>query len=335
MQFPGVGVSGVGMIRGIGHLFLAQTPNASFGEVFVWDPETVSNYWTFSGLAFLAAVVCLSLGLHARRKKHLIDDLPTSKVAGVFIGLVELKGTAESEAPFVSHLRGARCVQYQWRVEEHWRKTETVRYRDKDGNSRTRTKTTSGWRTVDRGGRIGPFYLRDDTGVIRILGWLGMTYNSLVCVRERMRRAWSTVDVELKRRATLIPKLVNVLQGLKAHERSVQEAVMHLRTQQGATEPGRAGPDPRGCVSQLRAAVEAYPVLNTDAAFRKLQTELVHTEERIALARSYFNEVCTHYNTRLEVWPDRLVARLGAFPPHPLIVAHDFERAEVRVNLVD
>lgn len=120
--------------------------------VAFWDPEMTARYWTFSAVAFLIAALCLTLALHARRKKHLIDDLPTSKVAGVFLGLVELKGTAESEEPLMSYLKELRCVQYQWRVEEHWRKTERETYRDKDGNVRTRTKTTSGWRRVDGGG---------------------------------------------------------------------------------------------------------------------------------------------------------------------------------------
>lgn len=435
------------------------------------------DFWLVGLLGFGLAVCLLAAALHSRRKKHLIDDLPTSKVAGVFIGLVELKGTAESEAPLVSFLREERCVQFAWKVEEEWRKTETETYRDKDGKTQTRTKTSSGWRTVAQGGDLQPFYLRDDTGVILVhprgaklegrtlfsqtcrrsdplyyakgpqratadsthrrrfvedgiplhaqlylvgkarerkdvvapeiaadpeaklflistrseqqvsaglgwksfwlnlfgmltvagsqfwiwrehpdavgqalvhgwgwgagyaacwlAGWLAMTYNSLVCVRQRMRRAWSTVEVELRRRSTLIPQLIPVLQALKSHEQSVQETVAHLRTQQGATEPGCAGPDPAGCLAPLRAVVEAYPQLKADQGFRDLQDQLRHTEERIALARSYFNEVCTHYNTRIEIVPDRWVAAMGQMKAHPLITARDFERAEVRVQLAD
>ncbi|MCC5850653.1 MAG: LemA family protein [Verrucomicrobia bacterium] len=437
-------------------------------------PETI---WTANLLGFFVALMILCFGFYKRRKKHLIDDLPTSKVDGVFIGLVELKGTAEAERPLTSYLKACRCVQYEWKVEEHWRKTETVYYRDKDGKRRSRTRTRSGWRTVGQDARMIPFYLKDDTGVILVLprgakiepamvfsrqcrkgdplyygkgprrgvpnstgrrrfteqaiplhhplylvgkarerddvvapviaanpearlflistrsedqvsvgfaaayvlssifggviillaqffiwhehpqagemfvrygwpwwlgyvfawivGWFVVTFNSLVCVRQRMLRAWSTVDVQLKRRATLIPRLVEILQGLKTHERAVHEAVAHLRSQAEATEPGKSGPDPVGCRAQLRMVVEACPELKSDRAFSKFQNELSHTEERIALARSYFNEVCTFYNTRLEVWPDSLLAKMGGFQIHPLIRAENFERAAVKIDLAD
>src|SRR5690606_20925763 len=81
-------------------------------------------------------------------------------------------------------------------------------------------------------------------GFAWLAGWFVVTFNSLVCVRQRMLRAWSNVDVQLKRRATLIPRLLNILQGLRAHERDVQETLAHLRSQAGATEPGQTGPDP-------------------------------------------------------------------------------------------
>ena len=435
------------------------------------------EFWMMHGIAFAVAMILLISGLAWRRKKHLIDDLPTSKVEGVFIGLVELKGTAEAETPLTSYLAETRCVYYNFRVQEEWQRTETETYRDKDGNTRTRTRTRSGWRTVRGETRQIPFYLRDDTGIIRVLpegakvegrtvfnrqvrpsdplyyakgpstsiadsthrrrfteeaivlhdpiylvgkareredivapeiahapearlflistrtaeqvsrgyglaylasafggaallaavqwfywnersvlpdplfpylwppqalyfgiwffGWLWMTYNSLVELRQRMRRAWSLVDVQLKRRSTLIPQIVAVVKGLKEHEKEVQSALAELRTQAQATEPGLDGPDPAACQPSLIALREAYPELKSDEAFRKLQTELSDTEQRIALARGYFNDVCTFYNTRLGIFPDGLIARLTGFQSHPLIVAENFERAPVKVNLAE
>ena len=439
--------------------------------------ELPNEYWIFHAVAFVVALGLLIAALLYRRKKHLIDDLPTSKVQGVFIGLVELKGTAETENPLTSELAAERCVYYTYRVEEHWRRTETETYRDKDGKTKTRKKTRSGWKTVRQHTEEQPFYLRDDTGVIRVLpegakvegdtvfsrtvgqgdplyydkgprtaiadstyerrfveqavplhkplylvgkarerddivapeiahdptarmflistrtaeqvsrgyawaswglalggalalgagqfffwqehapatlspylsllpwwlgyisfwffGWLWITYNSLVDLHQRLRRAWSQVDVQLKRRSTLIPKIVSVVRGLKEHEGTVQTTLAELRTQAEATEPGESGPDPRGCSGKIRALKEAYPTLKSDEAFLNLQKELSSTEQRIALARGYFNEVCTFYNTRLGIIPDGWIAKLGRFQPHPLISAEDFERAPVPVNLAD
>src|SRR3990170_2333738 len=115
-------------------------------------------------LGGVVALGCLIVALSFLRRKRLLDDLPTSKTQGVFIGLVELKGTAESERPLTSYLAEVPCVQYAWRIEEHWSRTVTETYRDAKGRTQTRTRTESGWTQVAGGGESAPFYLRDDTG---------------------------------------------------------------------------------------------------------------------------------------------------------------------------
>lgn len=80
-------------------------------------------------LGGLIALGCLIVALSFLRRKRLIEDLPTSKTQGVFIGLVELKGTAESERLLTSYLTEIPCVQYAWQIEEHWSRTETETYR--------------------------------------------------------------------------------------------------------------------------------------------------------------------------------------------------------------
>src|SRR5438477_7605812 len=114
------------------------------------------------------ALVCLWFALRSGKRKRLVDNLPTSKTTGVFIGLVELKGTAESAQPLVSYLAGQPCVQYQWRVEEHWSRTVIETYTDSDGKTQTRTRHESGWKTVADGGEMTPFYLQDDRGLILV-----------------------------------------------------------------------------------------------------------------------------------------------------------------------
>src|SRR5436309_11075242 len=122
----------------------------------------------FPGLGGVLALVCLVFALRSGKRKRLVDNLPTSKTTGVFIGLVELKGTAEAAQPLRSYLAGQPCVLYQWLIEEHWSRTVTETYTDSDGKTRSRTRHESGWKTVADGGEMIPFYLRDDCGVIQV-----------------------------------------------------------------------------------------------------------------------------------------------------------------------
>jgi hypothetical protein len=140
------------------------------------------------------------------------------------------------------------------------------------------------------------------------------------------------VDVQLKRRADLIPNLVRIVEGYRQHEQSTQTTVAALRAQLAATPPGQPGPDPSGCAKTLVLLVERYPELKANTAFLDLQRQLVDTEQRIALARGYFNDIATFYNTRLQIIPDRFIAALGAMQPQPLLQATDFERAAVAVE---
>ncbi|MGY8674142.1 MAG: LemA family protein, partial [Verrucomicrobiia bacterium] len=78
--------------------------------------------------------------------------------------------------------------------------------------------------------------------------------------------------------------------------------------------------------------VEKYPELKSDEAFQKLQRELADTENRVALARDYFNNIATHYNTRIQQVPDSQVAAMGSMKPRPLLSAMDFERKSIKID---
>ena len=425
-------------------------------------------------LGCVLGFLCLLGALRAGRRRRLVDNLPTSKTTGVFIGLVELKGTAEIDAPLTSFLAVCRCVHYAWSVAEQWRRTVTETYSDSNGKTQTRTRVESGWTTVASGGEMIPFYLNDDCGAVQVrpdgadiealavfdetcsrmdplyygkgpaggimdstgcrhfrehalplhtpiyvlgqsreradlvapeiatdtsapmflistrseqqissgfacafwgwlifglllvvggfvwrdgvqgrdlqrewpmyllpaagfgftlvLGWVWMVFNSLIDLRQRVRQGWAQVDVQLKRRFDLIPNLVATVTGLRDHEAKLQEHIALLRAQQTATPPGVAGADYAACTKVLVAVREAYPQITAQPAFLDLQKSLVDTEHRIALARGYFNEIATHYNTRLEVIPDRFVAALGGLMEQPLMSANDFEREPVAVS---
>jgi hypothetical protein len=126
---------------------------------------------------------------------------------------------------------------------------------------------------------------------------------------------------------------VQVVEGYAAHESGLQELVAKMRQQLSATPPGVEGPDYTGFIPTLRVTVESYPELKASDLFLKLQQELVDTEQRIALARDYFNQIITFYNTRLEIVPDTFLAKMMQLKHQTLMAAADFERAPVIVNL--
>src|ERR1019366_9312284 len=110
-------------------------------------------------------------------------------------------------------------------------------------------------------------------------------------------------------------------------------AVAGLRAQLSATRSGDPGPDFAGIAGTVRAVAERYPNLMAQEGFSRLQGQLVETEQRIALARAYYNDIATHFSTRASQIPDAWLAAVGGIRSEPLLAAADFERAPVRVSL--
>ena len=439
----------------------------------------ISNFSPlFPWIGFLIAGIALWLSLRACRRRRLIDNLPTSKTQGVFIGLVEIKGMVECEQPLESYLAQVPCVYYSYDIEESWSRQVTETESDGKGGTRTVTRTESGWTSVASETQSTPFYLKDDTGHLLIqpegarieaigvysetctpmnalyygkgpaggimnsdhmrrftetaiplqaplfvvgqarerkdivapeiaadpqaseflistrteaqissglgwqlilffllgavlapgghivhdlvgedditatsillyivefiffmfawgVGWFITVYNSLVELRQRVEQGWSQVDVQIKRRHDLIPNLLNAVKGYRDHEAETQTALAAMRSQMNATAPGEKGDDFHAVQSQVQILKEAYPELKADENFLALQKSLSETEQRIALARAYFNDIATFYNTRLGVIPDRFIASVGAMKPRALMEANDFERAPVDVKFAD
>jgi hypothetical protein len=161
-------------------------------------------------------------------------------------------------------------------------------------------------------------------------GWFLTVFNSVVGLRNRVKQAWANVDVELKRRADLVPNLVSMVRAYAKHEAETQESAAELRTRQETS-----GNVLRGCAPVAKMLAERYPDLKANGNFLSLQKSLVETEQRIALSRTYYNDIATFYNTRLQVIPDSLVAGIGMMKPATLYGAQDLERADVKVNLAE
>jgi 6-phosphogluconolactonase (cycloisomerase 2 family) len=430
--------------------------------------------WPLTSLPFLGSLGAL-LGYRKRlRLARLMEDLPTSKAHGVFIGLVQVEGTAEAEEPLTTYMEGKLCVHHAWHVQEEWRRTVTVTKTDSNGKTYTETKTESGWTTVAEGGGSIPFYLRDDSGTVRVcpngaqiesqtvfnvtcgtdsdlyfglgpnriipnstqrrrffeqaiplhapitvvgqsrvrddvaapeiaadkaaplflittrnekqvlgsfrwarVGFLVLgsvlvsggvflwhvlsgnkpgtpgfnpwifapalaafwclalvmyawqMFNSMVDLRNRTDRAWSLIDIELKRRADLLPPLIACVQGINRHESQVQQNLARLRAQASASP----NEEVMGLSGGLKALVEAYPQLTANRNNAELMSALADTENRIAMAREYYNDQVVWHNIRVERIPDFLFAWLAGLTKRHPFLATDLEREEVEVNL--
>lgn len=149
--------------------------------------------------------------------------------------------------------------------------------------------------------------------------WAVLVYNGLIQLRVRANSAWSDIDVQLKRRYDLIPNVVEAVKGYAAHERNVFVQVTEARSRamQGTTprEKGVAEGVLTGALKSLFAVAEQYPQLRANENFMGLQQSLTHIEEALQSARRYYNAVVRDYNTKCEVFPDRLVAGITGFNP--------------------
>jgi LemA protein len=164
--------------------------------------------------------------------------------------------------------------------------------------------------------------------VLAALGWGVLAYNLLVRDKHRVAQAWSDVEVQLKRRHDLVPKLVEVVKRHAGFEQSVLEQVTRLRALGEAGEsPARLGTietQLSAGVHRLVALAESYPELKASDSFLNLQHNLTEVENQIQYARRYYNGAVNGLNTRIETFPDLLVARLLRFTPAEYF---DFEPA--------
>ncbi len=155
---------------------------------------------------------------------------------------------------------------------------------------------------------------------LAVLLWLALNYNRLVQMRLHVRESWAGIDTELKRRYDLVPNLVETVKAYAAHERQVLAEVTEARARAVAStgSPGHQAADEKPLVDGMRrllAVAERYPDLKASQHFLELQQELAGTEDRIQRARRFYNANVRDLNTRVEVFPSNLVARLFGFAP--------------------
>ena len=152
-----------------------------------------------------------------------------------------------------------------------------------------------------------------------------LLFNRLVAARNLARQGYADIDVQLKRRADLVPPLVEAVKGYAAYEKALLTAVAEARTTASAVASTHAAAAERfGAerslgegLKQLVALAEAYPNLKADASFRDLSARLVAVEDQLQYARRFYNGAVKEYVTRLESFPDVLIARTFGFRPMP------------------
>lgn len=155
-------------------------------------------------------------------------------------------------------------------------------------------------------------------GIVVVIGlFLWATYNGLVTLKVRVDEAWSDITVQLKRRADLIPNLVNSVKGYAAHESGVFEAVTTARANvvnaNGVKETAAADNQLQGALKSLFAVAEAYPDLKANQNFLQLQSELVDTEDKIQASRRFYNGGVRDLNTKVQVFPNNVFAGMLGF----------------------
>ena len=166
--------------------------------------------------------------------------------------------------------------------------------------------------------------------------WSIFIYNNLVRVRVRTREAWSGIEVQLKRRLSLIPNLVETVRGYATHEHEVFAEVAQARGALAkAVEPAAvAAADGllTGALGRLMAVAENYPQLQAARNFSQLQAQLSDTEEKIAYARQFYNLNAMAYNTAIQSFPSNLLARQYHFEPVMFFEAEPTAAQDIKVN---
>ena len=150
--------------------------------------------------------------------------------------------------------------------------------------------------------------------------WAVSVYNGLVRRKNFVQEGWSGIDVQLKRRADLIPNLVEKVKGYASHERGTFDELTKLRSQTGTQDVAQRAQTEAAitaAIGKVMAVAEAYPDLKASANFQQLQGDLNNIEDQLQLARRYYNGTVRDYNVAIQQFPSSVVAGFGGFTAQP------------------
>ncbi|HUJ03071.1 MAG TPA: LemA family protein [Rhizomicrobium sp.] len=172
---------------------------------------------------------------------------------------------------------------------------------------------------------------------VAVLLWAVSIFNGLVRRKNIVAEAWSGIETQLKRRADLIPNLVETVKGYAAHERGTFDELARLRSQgQAQTDVASRGQTEAAitaAIGRVMAVAENYPELKASANFQSLQSDLANIEDQIQLARRYYNGAVRDLNVMIEQFPSNLIANNTGFKPAPFFqIENDADRAVPKVS---
>ena len=172
--------------------------------------------------------------------------------------------------------------------------------------------------------------------VVLLIIYFVATYNKLVDLRNRVRDQWSQIDVQLKRRFDLIPNLVSTVKGYAKHESETLESVIAARNSYTTASTPHEKMEANNMLSEtltkLFALAESYPDLKANTNFLDLQKELQDTEDKIAMARQFYNDTVLTYNNKIEMFPSNIIASMFHFKMEEFFKAEEEARQNVKVE---
>jgi LemA protein len=158
-------------------------------------------------------------------------------------------------------------------------------------------------------------------------------YNALVRLRNRVKNAWSQIDVQLKRRHDLIPNLIETVKGYMTHERDTLENITKARSQavaaEGVGDKAKAEGELTTALGKFNLVVENYPDLKANQNFLSLQEELTSTENKISFSRQNYNDQVLFYNNKIQMFPSNIVAGMFQFTEEEFFEIEDEKEKEV------
>jgi LemA protein len=173
--------------------------------------------------------------------------------------------------------------------------------------------------------------------IFAIVAWIIWTYNGLVALRHQIQNAWKQIDVQLKRRYDLIPNLIETVKGAMKYEQETLQKVTEARSQAMASSSVKETAEAQSVLTQslgkVFALMENYPELKANENVGRLQEELTTTENQLAFARQYYNDLVMRFNMKQEVFPSNVIAGFFHFQPSEFFAVQEAEKAAPRVNL--
>lgn len=168
--------------------------------------------------------------------------------------------------------------------------------------------------------------------ILIIIILLVLLYNRIVSLNVRCKNAWASIDNQLKRRADLIPNLVEVTKGYAKYESETLEKIVLARSE-SITEKAYQSEEISKSLNKLLALTENYPELKSDKLFNDLQIELIGTEDKIAYARQFYNDTVQHFNTAIMMFPTNIFASILKFEEKEYFKVSEEDKKRVDVKL--